>query len=644
MKEIRIKTLHLVNFKGVQELTVDFGKTTQISGRNGSGKTTVFDAFCYALFGKDSLGRTNFGIKTVGADGEPLWKLPHEVECTLEVGSETVTILRGWKEKWVKKHGETESKFCGHDEVRMFNGVPMSAAEMKETIAEICNEETFRLVTSLTYFPMLKPDAQRAILLSIIGDVSNEDVADGNENFQRLLSQLSGKSLENFKREIAAKKSRLKKALDDIPPRIEENERNKKAVEPWREELATAEANLADVEKQLQDVAARATAENEKKLSAVNELQKAKENLSATRFNAQEAALAGYRKELADYNEKESEYNILKNEVSNITASISRLDKELAELSAQREMLLHEWRGIKSRELVINPDVFVCPTCGRQLEMDAIEAKALEMKGNFNAQKVQALEENKRKGLQVRDNTTKKDEVKKALQELLNEKQSALAQFESLAKPVMPDTDQTIANNEEVKKAEEDVKRLEEALKNMSVKLQDGNQMLVLRKNELTVYVDTLKARRATEKANEELSARISELNNEMRTLSQELADLERSEMECEKFSHARSEIIEKRVNDMFSLVKFRLFEKQINGGLNETCIITVNGVPYRDLNNAMRIHAGCDILNVIAKKKEIIAPVWIDNVETLNEVPHIDAQLTLLRVTEDDYLKIKTI
>ena len=55
-----MKLLHLAidNFKGYQHLAMGFqGRCASIYGDNGTGKTTIYDAFTWLLFGKDSRGR-----------------------------------------------------------------------------------------------------------------------------------------------------------------------------------------------------------------------------------------------------------------------------------------------------------------------------------------------------------------------------------------------------------------------------------------------------------------------------------------------------------------------------------------------------------------------------------------------------------
>lgn len=42
-----IDRMTISNFKGIRELSIDFGDVTRISGMNGTGKTTIPDAFSW---------------------------------------------------------------------------------------------------------------------------------------------------------------------------------------------------------------------------------------------------------------------------------------------------------------------------------------------------------------------------------------------------------------------------------------------------------------------------------------------------------------------------------------------------------------------------------------------------------------------
>ena len=71
MREIKILTLSLRNFKGCEALTLEFdGQSASIYGDNATGKTTIYDALTWLLFGKDSRGRGDFEIKPLGPDNK----------------------------------------------------------------------------------------------------------------------------------------------------------------------------------------------------------------------------------------------------------------------------------------------------------------------------------------------------------------------------------------------------------------------------------------------------------------------------------------------------------------------------------------------------------------------------------------------
>ena len=57
--KITIKSIHIENFKGINMLDVNFSVKTKISGQNAVGKTTIFDAFTWLLFNKNSSGEEN---------------------------------------------------------------------------------------------------------------------------------------------------------------------------------------------------------------------------------------------------------------------------------------------------------------------------------------------------------------------------------------------------------------------------------------------------------------------------------------------------------------------------------------------------------------------------------------------------------
>jgi len=82
---MKLNWLKLKNFKGLKEFGIELseGETT-IKGENGTGKTTVFDVYLWLLFGKDSTGRSEFGIRPLDDNNQPIKGLVLVAEGEIE--------------------------------------------------------------------------------------------------------------------------------------------------------------------------------------------------------------------------------------------------------------------------------------------------------------------------------------------------------------------------------------------------------------------------------------------------------------------------------------------------------------------------------------------------------------------------------
>ena len=101
-----IKQIVLQNFKGCKNATYTFdGKNVTVCGANGSGKTTIFDAFTWLLFGKDSLDNAKFEIRPLDKDGKQIDNVEICVSATLEIDGKEVELKKTNRQNWVKKRG-----------------------------------------------------------------------------------------------------------------------------------------------------------------------------------------------------------------------------------------------------------------------------------------------------------------------------------------------------------------------------------------------------------------------------------------------------------------------------------------------------------------------------------------------------------
>ena len=221
--KIELLELALQNFQGATAVTfAPEGRNAEVRGDNGTGKTTLLNAWSWLLTGKDSAGRADFALKTLGPDGEPLHKLAHGVTARLQVNGEAVTISKTYSEKWTKKRGAPEAELTGHVNEYAVDGVPILEKEWKETIARIAPEATWRLVSSPGAFASLHWKEQRAVLLDLAGDLMDADVMASDPALAPLPGILGKRSPDDHRKAIVARRKVVAPQAEQIPARVDE--------------------------------------------------------------------------------------------------------------------------------------------------------------------------------------------------------------------------------------------------------------------------------------------------------------------------------------------------------------------------------------------------------------------------------------
>jgi hypothetical protein len=402
MRQIKIKKITLKNFKGVKFNEIIFNDAcTYLMGANGTGKTTIFDAYLWCLFGKDSTDRKQFALKTLEEDGTATPRIEHEVEVLLLVDGAVTTLKRVYEENWTKKRGETEETFGGHKELFYYNGENVKLKEYNEKVNNICDSNVWSFIANPKMFLSKKEDEQRSILFGMVGEVSNEEIVANNKELNPILSVLQTQSIEDYKKEVSTECKRVKDELNELSIRI-----------------------------------------------------------------------------------KEVEYiidNIL-NKNADVETPYSKINS------------FPEYENITGALLLI-----------------------------------------------------------------------------------------------------------EDAIRDRKGDLQD----------------------------------KIQDLNIELKSYEKEASLIE-------GFAKAKAMLLTEKVNALFQTVKFKLFDTQVNGEEVGCCKATINGVPYSDANNASKINMGIDIINAICKKEDVVAPVFIDNAESVNKIYNTECQQVRLVVTKDKKLTIE--
>lgn len=644
MKTIKLQEITLTNFKGIRNLNIEFNEEqTVIKGRNGSGKTTIFDAFYWVLFGKNSDDKKQFSIKTLDASGEPIHKLTHEVTAVLRVDDELITLTRSYKEKWSKKRGQAEEEFTGHEEARIYNGVPMSVKEWQAKIDGIINEETFKFITNPFAFISLKPDAQREMLIRMAGDVDEQEIINSDEDFKQLFKDLSGKSLEEYKKEIASLKKHAKQEIEHIPARIDELQRMMPEEQNWmalsinKRELQDEIARQEGKQESAQRVMNARKAESDKvmvEMGAVNR----KQLVIKARIQAE--LMEGPLKAMKANMELKSKIDSLAQKVNHYSSAVHSMEMFVEKLTNDKAILLKEYKEIKQRTFEINEDDFVCQLCGRPFDVEDIQAKKVEMMERFRNGQAKDLADNVAKGKALNVKIAEYQEQQKTAEIERDKYQAELDALKAVKpqaehQPSEVEIDAVVKSDPEYIELEKEIERLQFKLASWQdegvVNYHEGERAEDIQglRNQLAEVEKSLYSKEVIESS----KARIEQLASDLRKRNEELARLERTEFVIQKFSKTRIESVENKINSMFTLVSWRMFTKQINGGEQPCCEALIGGVPYVDANSASKINAGLDIINAISESVGCLAPIFIDNAESVLKIHEVKAQRVLLQV-----------
>ena len=642
MKSIFLKTLILRNFKGIKDLRVDFNRVTDISGDNAVGKTTIFDAFTWLLFDKNSLDAKDFEIKTLDKNNNVIHGLEHEVSALLNIDGVEKKLSKIYKEKWTKKRGEAEKQLTGHTTDYYIDDVPVKKVEFQEAIGNIIDEKLFKLITNPLYFStILNWKDRRNVLLSIIGDVDVMDVIKGNNTLKGFDTLLGEKTVDDLKKTLVARKRKINQDINSIPVRIDELDKSilNLDFEALEDELKLKNEELKQVEDKLYDSTKLGDVVLEKQQKLFN----LKNMLQSIEYKAESQANRPKKELEALLDEKTYELKDTLRKVSTLEERLVSIKFKKDLVEDQMDSLRNSWHEEKLRTLEFNENEFVCPTCKREFEADDIEAKKENLIEQFNISKSRKLADINSLGVAKKDEF---EDIEKQISNLETEVEETKVKASCLEKEVkdikvkLDNFKASIVLGEEHKKVSCEIADLEVEI-NDNTSTKELISSLRREKSDLVDAIDNIKAKLTYREKNKATLERIEELKDEERKLAETLAKVEKEEFQCETFIKAKVKLMEDSINEKFKYVSFKLFNTLVNGAVEECCVATVNGVPFDSVNNAGKINAGIDIINTLCNHYDIECPVFVDNAESVNELLECESQVVRLIVSKDKTLVI---
>lgn len=636
MKDIKIKKLALENFKSHKNLTLELnGRNASIYGDNATGKTSVYDALTWLLFGKDSKGNgeKNIEIKPLDANGEIRDHFAETaVEAVLLVDGEEITLKRTLKEIWTTKRGSSEQTYDGNTSEYYIDGVPVKKYTFTDKVNELVSEDTFRLLTSVSHFADgISWQDRRAVLFKVASVADDAYIMAQDARFQPLADGMGKLSVEDYKKKLTAEKRGYVSDKTEIPARISECQKTIEDVQGIDFAAARAEVDLLNAQREsleAQIIAIEHDAASDNK-----------------RTEIREAKLALYQLEVDNKAYRASQATNAP-DLASLRSNLSRLhtprNAKTLSLSAEKkyvESLDKEIAAARERWIAVNGESFVasnCPTCGQALPAEQLQAA----KDNFEAQKAKRLRE-------IEQTANASKNAKAAAEARIETATQELAVLES---EIIKATDAITAAESNVipvvdmegyaeRKAttEAHIRSLETELADMAqstagIKGEFQKQLSEV-KAAISVQMELIGKETLLKYANDRVKA----LQEDARKAAAQLEAVENMIYLIEEFTRYKTQYVEDSINSMFRIAKFRLFREQANGGIEDRCDVVYEGVPYINLNNGAKINVGVDIINTLSTAYGVSVPLFVDNAESVTRLEHSNNQIIRLVVSEED-------
>lgn len=649
--EIKLIKLVLDNFKGAKHFELNAeGKDIVVKGENNTGKTTIADAFYWLLFNKDSKGATKFSIKTLDSAGEEINNLKHSVYAVLDIDGKEQHIKKTYSEKWTRKRGQAKSTFTGHETVYELGATedeltPKKLKDFNEFINSIISDEQiFKLTTNPFWFNSLKQDERKKILMSLVDEVTDEDVINSDSKLKELKKLLGDGSLEDFRMRIRRNKKSINEDLKAIPVRVDEINHNMPDVRKYNkqkleEELTEINNQIKQIDIEIKDV------ENGLEIEKIEKDIKSKElDIQYLKDNHNH----GNKRELSSLINQDSELQraiaTKRRDLSNLTTELQKNESVMEEQNEKFNAL-----GIKHKELVNEQKEFttatVCDCCGQDIPEHMQQESIQKMKENYNADKSERLEKIQSDGIEIRNKvkhlSEQNDEIESTMEELKEEIEKETKNVEEIKESIqkIESNNTDVKDTDEYKRLDSEIKALKEkkgqSIQSMS---EDVQNIVKSKKEPLINQQQEVKQKLDDIQVSQRAIDRIKELETKQEQLAQEYNELEHATFLTEEFTKQKVNLMEGSINDKFEITKFKLFDVQINQGVQDVCIATHNGVPFDSgLNNAARINVGLDIINALSKHFNFYAPIMIDNAESVTDVHKTTSQQIQLEVSKKD-------
>lgn len=668
--KVEVKKISLENYKKFPSKSVDLFPRTEISGRNREGKSTLQDAYLDVLTGKMANGTEPTSIRRK-ENGVEVPKVDVVRELTLAIDGKEKVIRKITKQKWRKPRGQSEEVFDGNETSYEIDGFPAKSKDYTEFIQSIAEPSTLLMCSNpKTFLDILQKSTSEA--RKKLGEMAGFDVNKfilDNPQYVSLSEITKGNSIENTLKKLRKDLRDQKKRCDEKDTEIKyETNRSVEAedtssLESKKQELNAELSKLEEQERILED-----SAKGYDSLSyEIRGLKSSRDGLVSKAnewLRARQKFISDTVSELRlKKSEKESSIRIIGMELDNHIREAQQakadLDRARQDYPRIKEM---EWddSGLKAIEAeTFNDSDTICPTCGQELP----EEQVSELRASFEEKKKFRIEneltkkqnwesakQNQLKGTCDLGNTSaaklkKTNEEINKLQseigvaqdevaELTKQIEEEQSKFTELPESVdMTNDEEYLAVTARIAELEDKLKSFDDVSgKKQELRMQISNVMKQISNVDADIKI--------AQAAVTEKEKRVAELNEELKSLGQVQADIEKNIDTVLNFSIQKNKALAEKINPFFHHFQFSFLDYTIEGNPVETCKMICNGIDYNSgLNHSDKILCEVDLLNGLQEMNGLNLPLWIDDSESIDKsrIPMLDRQMIVLRVTDGD-------
>lgn len=632
---LKLIELSIENFKGVEKFTIKpRGKNIVIRGKNGTGKSTIADAYFWLLTNQNSDLRASFNIIPVDENSRPVNHTQPTVTAILQNDQKKIQLKKVYRQVWTKRRGAEEQELTGHTTDYFFDEVPVSKKEYEKRLTKVCDPDLFRSISDVHYFcAATKPEYRRQALLDLSGKLFDEEIMKKFDDLAELPDILNGRTIDDYKAVLRQRKKAVNKQLDEIPVRIDEVRNSRPDVkgltaESIQTEIMEADKALSEKRTALADLENGVAIAEKRRMIA--DLKAEASAAVDTIDQKHRAKLAGFANKLdkiaAETAKKKRELTELTDDIANIGYAVN--DNIKARKKAQ-----DEYRQAKNKRQFNRT---TCPTCGQDLPPE----KIAEAEASFNVEKAESLRKINEYGKHL---LTTHTQLEARLSECNKQVEFVKQQLEQLNTDAeMVEIEIRNENERLASLKAAGTKEIDDRIATLHKDLFTENEAIGPDKDRINEEIVQIETARGIAESNalkltqaEKVDRRVADLEKLLKEHGREYESIHHHLYLIELFTRKRAQFIEESVSKYFTITQWRLFEEQINGAFKEICEAACNGVPYStDLNTGARINVGIDVINTFSLHHCRFFPVFVDNAESVTEM--IETQSQLIRLVAD--------